>query len=73
MLFITDAEVKKLVRTELERLFVETKLAKLDPAKHYILVIPTDIDEDTVQQAFENFTGTNLVILRADSVKLLEF
>lgn len=46
---------------------------ELSPDKYYLVVVPTDVDEAGLREAFAELAGlVNVVVLQADGVKLIE-
>jgi hypothetical protein len=51
----------------------DVALFELDPNKHYILILPSDISVEDSKEAFASFREKiNLVVLHTDNAKLLE-
>lgn len=48
-------------------------LISLDPNKHYLLVLPEDLDVETIAQAIQPLAGkANLLVLQAENIKIIE-
>lgn len=70
-MWITRNKLEEIINERLLDVLKDVVLG-IDPGKHYILIVPLSVDEDALHKAFKDFHQTNLVILRADSAKLLE-
>jgi hypothetical protein len=67
-----DKHLRKIMREELADVLRQA-IIELDPNKHYILVVPTDIPDDQLRAAFAGFAGKqNLAVLSAENVRLIE-
>jgi hypothetical protein len=48
-------------------------VVSLDPQKHYLLVLPDDLDAGEVANAFQPLAGkVNLLVLQAKGIKIIE-
>jgi hypothetical protein len=48
-------------------------VVSLDPQKHYLLVLPDDLDAEEVAKAFQPLAGkVNLLVLQAKGIKIIE-
>lgn len=65
-----NRQIRKIAR----EVFVnELGLYELDPAKNYILVLPTDLDPEETRAALQSIIGNvSIAVLHADHVKLVE-
>lgn len=87
MLILSEKALQSLIHSEvskvldsnaIERAIIRVleagaKAMELDPNKHYIVVLPSDMDKDDIKDAFSVIAGElNLVVLQTDNLKLIE-
>lgn len=53
--------------------YIPQIIINLDPKKHYLLVLPEDLDSQEVYNALQPLAGTiNLLVLQANGIKIIE-
>lgn len=69
-------EERAKARRALEIDLLRERVLEMDPAKSYMLVLPTEVDIEEFRQAFAKVVegkGQNIAVLSADNTKLIEF